>query len=132
MSKEGVVRLKAQIQENPSQFAGMTQKQIAEMFGVGRRTVGDILAKYRVLYGLDYHNTHDGFQQAQEVEEKIFGGKLERDDEYFDVITRNKAFGISLTGEYWERYRIILAWKIKNGEHVDPPNWSSIFGFKTT
>ena len=74
MSKEGVVRLKAQIQENPTQFAGMTQKQIAEMFGVGRRTVGDILAKYRVLYGLDYHNTHDGFQQAQEVEEKIFGG----------------------------------------------------------
>ena len=42
-----------------------------------------------------------------------FFGELERDDEYFDVVRRNHGLGVSLSGEYWKRYRSILALKIR-------------------
>ena len=41
---------------------------------------------------------------------------LERDDEYFDVITKNGALGISLAGDYWKRYREIAAKKWREGD----------------
>ena len=46
----------------------------------------------------------------------FYNGELERDDEYFDVVMRNHGFGISLTGEYWKRYRAILSMKLRDGE----------------
>lgn len=50
------------------------------------------------------------------TEREMFFGELERDDEYFDVISRNHGLGVSLSGEYWKRYRSILALKIRDGE----------------
>lgn len=57
-------------------------------------------------------------------------GELERDDEYFEVITRNGGLGVSLTGDYWKRYRRILAWKL-SGEDV-PPDWAKLFCFNAS
>lgn len=42
---------------------------------------------------------------------------LERDDEYFDVIMKNGALGISLAGDYWKRYREIAAKKWRDGDN---------------
>ena len=55
--------------------------------------------------------------EAQREQAEFFG-ELERDDEYFDVVIRNHGLGVSLTGEYWKRYRAILAIKMRDGEGV--------------
>ncbi len=47
------------------------------------------------------------------TEREMFFGELERDDEYFDVVCRNHGLGVSLSGEYWKRYRSMLALKIR-------------------
>ena len=56
------------------------------------------------------------FVSEAEQERREFFSDLERDDEYFDVINRNRGMGISLTGDYWKRYREILAKKLRDGE----------------
>jgi DNA-binding CsgD family transcriptional regulator len=56
------------------------------------------------------------FVSEKEQEKREFFSELERDDEYFDVINRNRGMGISLTGDYWKRYREILAKKLRDGE----------------
>ena len=56
------------------------------------------------------------FVSEKEQERREFFSELERDDEYFDVINRNRGLGISLTGDYWKRYREILAKKLRDGE----------------
>ena len=132
MSRQTAARLREQARENPMQFLGKSYRQIAEEYDVNRDTVGDIFRECGCQFGLRKPGARDGGKQAKAVDDAIRSGKLERDDEYFDVIIRNKGFGIGLTGDYWKRYRVILAWKIKHGERVDPPNWSKIFGFKTT
>ena len=80
----------------------MTRGEIAEEFGVSIDSVAVVLREYGMQPSIglaDY-----AFSQKQELlhDEKIIGGELERDDEYFDVITRAGAFGVSLTGEYWK------------------------------
>lgn len=46
----------------------------------------------------------------------FFESPLERDDEYFDVIMKNGALGISLAGDYWKRYREIAVKKWREGD----------------
>lgn len=132
MSKEGITNLRTCIRENPTYFVGLTRGEIAEEFGVSIDSVAGVLREYGMQPSIGLAD--DAFSQKQELlhDEKIIGGELERDDEYFDVITRAGAFGVSLTGEYWKRYRRILAWKIEHGDRARAPDWSEVFHFKTT
>lgn len=59
-------------------------------------------------------------------------GELERDDEYFEVVTNNGGFGVALTGDYWKRYRRILDWKLNHSDSELPPDWASLFGFNAS
>lgn len=135
MSKETTARLRELVRENPSKFAAMTYSEIAREYGVGRHSIGAIFRE-NGIQSAGAANKPPSIREvdrlARETDEKITRGKLVRDEEYWDVIMRAKGMGVSLTGEYWERYRTILAWKIKHGERTRPPDWSKVFGFKTT
>ena len=75
-----------------------------------------------------YHDEiEERIEQAfDEYEEETFGGGKDENDGLSDL---DYGFGITLGGEYGERYRTILAYKNEtNGRSRD---WSDVFGFKT-
>ena len=133
MTSAKVARFIEVLHTEPHLLAGKSYPTIAKEFGISRDTVGRFVRKCGTYAGgFCQPGARHSDKQSKAADDAIIYGELERDDEYFAVITRNKSFGVSLTGEYWKRYRLILAWKIKHGERAEPPNWSKIFGFKTT
>lgn len=63
----------------------------------------------------DARRAVDSWKEKIADDELIFG-ELLRDDEYFKHITRRRALGFSLTGDYWKRYREMLQQKINQEE----------------
>lgn len=55
-------------------------------------------------------------RKAYAADDELIFGELLRDDEYFKHITRRRALGVALTGDYWKRYREMLQQKINEEE----------------
>lgn len=95
----------------------MTLAELAQHFNCVERTIRNYcndlgvkpVCKKRVV---------TPFVSEKEQEKREFFSELERDAEYFDVINRNRGMGISLTGDYWKRYRELLAMKLRDGEGI--------------
>lgn len=77
---------------------------------------------------------HDARRDAYEhiVWKTYCESPVERDDEYFLIVSRVGGLGFSFTGEYWHRYRKILDAKIQRERTgAAMPDWREIFGYDT-
>lgn len=95
----------------------MTLAELARHFNCVERTIRNYCDELGVK-PVRKRRAPTPFVSEKEQEKREFFSELERDDEYFDVINRNRGLGISLTGDYWKRYRELLAMKLRDGEGI--------------